>query len=258
MPGIDVTTQDITAPAEQDDAESSEALPLSVLEAVTSVEYLLQVLTKDEALPPPTLRPPGRRTATRSVTPERRRTDPDEDVLVLVRSKRIEQALVRLMQRHGASVYRYCRVALNDAVLADDVHQQVFFEALRDLPRFAGRSSARTWILGIARHRVLDAAKQRRRSHAHLEADVPVELPDPRPSLDEALDDARLRAALVACVAELDAPVRTAILLRYQQGLSFEEMSEICHEQPGTLQARVSRALGQLRVRIEKLISDGR
>src|SRR5262249_23650225 len=80
------------------------------------------------------------------------------------------------------AVYRYCRIALGDTVLADDVHQQVFIEAFRDLPGFAGRSTLRTWLFGIARHRVLDAAKRRRRARAHLDITGGADLPDPRPS----------------------------------------------------------------------------
>jgi RNA polymerase sigma-70 factor (ECF subfamily) len=160
-------------------------------------------------------------------------------------------ALHRLMQRHGRAVYRYCRIALGDAVLADDVHQQVFIEAFRDLPGFARRSSVRTWLLGIARHRVLDAAKCRRRARAHLDVDAGADLPDPGPSARDGLDAAELQAALVTCLAALGEPVRTAVLLRYQQGLTYEEMAEICGEKSGTLQARVSRALRKLRDRIE-------
>lgn len=185
-------------------------------------------------------------------TPEpRASTDRDKDALDLVRAGDVTGALQRLMKRHGASIYRYCRTALNDAVLADDVLQQVFLEAFRDLPRFSGRSTVRTWLLAIARHRVLDAAKQRRRAHARTEPANTADPPDPRPPPGEALDDARLRATLAACLAEFDEPVRTAILLRYQQGLTYAEMAEICDELPGTLHARVSRALRQLRDRIE-------
>ena len=49
----------------------------------------------------------------------------------------------------------------------------------------------------------------------------------------------------------LDEPSRTAVLLRYQQGFSYEEMAAICHEKAGTLQARVSRALRRLREMME-------
>jgi RNA polymerase sigma-70 factor (ECF subfamily) len=176
--------------------------------------------------------------------------DPDGDALALVARGELAAATQRLMKRHGARIYRYCRSALRDVSLADDVHQQVFMEVLRDLPRFGGRSSVLSWVLAIAHHRVLDAAKARRRAGArHRPADTTAAI-DLAPWPDELLDDARLRQVLAACVDELAPPIRAAVLLRYQQGLSFDEMAEICGEQAGTLQARVQRALPRLRARI--------
>jgi RNA polymerase sigma-70 factor (ECF subfamily) len=155
------------------------------------------------------------------------------------------------MARHGAAVYRYCREALHDATLADDVQQQVFIEVFRDLARFHRRSTVRTWLFAIAHHRVLDAAKSRRRAQSHIEGDDATGVPDPRPSPSERIDDRRLREALVACLAELREGVRTALLLRFQQGFTFEQMAEVCREKPGTLQAKVTRALPLLKACIE-------
>jgi RNA polymerase sigma-70 factor, ECF subfamily len=160
-------------------------------------------------------------------------------------------ALRSLMQRHGTSVYRYCREALRDRALAEDVHQQVFIAAFRDLPRFSGRSTVRTWLFAIARHRVLDAAKSRRRARSHVDGDDAAHIPDPRPSPGERMDDVRLREALVACLQRLAPHVLTALLLRFQQGFTFEEMADACHEKPGTLQAQVARAMPALRTCIE-------
>lgn len=181
--------------------------------------------------------------------------DPDDDVLWLARRGNATAALRRLMERHGLAVYRYCRAALRDATLAEDTHQQVFIEALRDLPRFAGRARVRAWLFTIARNRVIDAARARGRAHAYLEDIAGVEPPDPRPLPDESIDDLRLRAALAASLGELDDHARTALLLRYQQGFSFEEMAAICGEKPGTLCARVTRALPLLRARIEARVA---
>jgi RNA polymerase sigma-70 factor (ECF subfamily) len=181
-----------------------------------------------------------------------RREDPDRDVLDRVEDGDTTQALRRLMDRHGDAVYRYCSAALHDPWLAEDVQQQVFIEAHRDLPRFAGRSTVRTWLFGIARHRVLDAAKARARIQARIESDNQADAPDPAPAPGDWLDEARLLEALAACMAELDEKSRTALLLRYQQGFSFEQMAEICKEKSGTLQVRVARALPVLRQRLEQ------
>ena len=180
------------------------------------------------------------------------RSDPDADVLALLDGGDIEGAARQLMRRHGTDVYRYCRIGLHDAQLAEDVHQQVFIDVFRALGSFEGRSSVRAWLFTIARNRMLDAAKARRRARARLVEAEPGDPPDPRPSPAELLDDRRLDQALAACLAELDEPARTAVLLRYQQGFTFEEMAAICREKAGTLAARVSRALPRLRELIER------
>jgi DNA-directed RNA polymerase specialized sigma24 family protein len=110
-----------------------------------------------------------------------RAADPDSDVIGLVANGDMTGALRRLMQRHGTSVFRYCREALRDRALAEDVQQQVFIAAFRDLPKFSGRSTVRTWLFAIARHRVLDAAKSRRRARSHVDSEDAAHIPDPRP-----------------------------------------------------------------------------
>jgi RNA polymerase sigma factor (sigma-70 family) len=176
--------------------------------------------------------------------------DPDRDVLDLVDAGDTRAALRIVMNRHGAAVFRYCSGVLRDAALAEDVQQQVLLEAYRDLPAFGRRSTVRTWLFGIARHRVLDAAKARTRVQARIEADNCADAPDSTPAPGELLDDARLGQHLAACLGELDEKVRTALLLRFQHGFTFEQMAEICGERSGTLQVRVARALPVLRARL--------
>jgi len=181
----------------------------------------------------------------------RRIDDPDRDLAELITAGALTAALEGLMARHGDAVYRYCRELLRDGTLADDVHQLVFIHAHRDMARFAARSTLRTWLFAIARNRVLDAMKARRRKQARLEDDDTAEVADPSSPPWELLDEARLAQLAKACVARLAEPLRTAVMLRYQQGFTFEEMAEICREKAGTLQARVTRALQALRTCIE-------
>lgn len=178
-------------------------------------------------------------------------SDPDSDVVELVAHADMTGALRELMRRYGTAVYRYCREALRDAALADDVHQQVFIQVHRDLIRFNRRSTVRTWLFAIARNRVLDAAKARRRAQAHVDDGDARKVADPRPAPGDTLDQVRLARALVDCVEELTESTRTAVLLRFQQGFTFEEMAKICGERPGTLQAKVTRALPLLRDCVE-------
>jgi len=177
--------------------------------------------------------------------------DPDRDIVQLISRGDLTAALTSLMQRHGTAVYRYCREELHDRTLADDVHQQIFIQAHRDLRGFGGRSTLRTWLFAIARHRVLDAAKSRRRAEAHIEEDDTADAVDPTPPAGERLDDARLQLTLIHCLRKLGEHARGVLVLRYQQGLTFDDLAVIYGEKPGTLQARVMRSLPALRRCIE-------
>src|SRR5262249_22927118 len=105
--------------------------------------------------------------------------DPDADVLALVERGDLRTATTHLMARPGDGVYRYCCDALRDATLAEDVLQQVFIATYRSLRRFARRSTVRVWLFGIARHRVLDAVKQRRHTKYCVDDSAADDVPDP-------------------------------------------------------------------------------
>jgi RNA polymerase sigma-70 factor (ECF subfamily) len=177
--------------------------------------------------------------------------DPDHAIVKLVNAGRLHDALTALMQRYGGAVARFCGEALRDAALGDDVSQQVFIQAHRDLSRFRGGSNLRTWLFAIANHRVLDAAKARRRAQAHLDDADGADIPDPTPSAGERIDDGALVRALQHCLGEIPAGLRNELLLRYQQGLTFEEIATISGVRPGTLQARITRLLPRLQACIE-------
>jgi len=170
--------------------------------------------------------------------------DPEAEALGAVAQGDWRRALTVLMQAYGSDLYRHCRQVVGDDALAEDVHQIVFVHAYRDLPGFAGRSTLRTWLYSIARHRCLDALKsaRRRRRRFPLKRELP-EVPDPAPGADANVRAAELERALMS----LDANVRIAVLLRYREGLTYEQMAEICGERAATLQARVARALPKLR-----------
>jgi RNA polymerase sigma-70 factor (ECF subfamily) len=182
-------------------------------------------------------------------------TDDDSELRGLVAQGDMTGALRLVMQRYGNEVYRYCCQELRDPALADDVHQQVFIKVHKDLPRFRGKSSVRTWVFGIARHRVLDAVKARKRRNArHPPVTEPEQLanvPDLQPTADQRIDDQRLHAALLDCVDQLSPDARSAVLLRFQQGFTFDALGRILNKRPGTLQAAVTRALPVLRECIE-------
>src|SRR6185312_15303784 len=68
--------------------------------------------------------------------------------------------------RHGDGLYRYALLRLRSPDLAADAVQETFLEALRARGSFAGRSSERTWLIGILRHKIVDQYRRSAREQA--------------------------------------------------------------------------------------------
>jgi len=174
-------------------------------------------------------------------------------VLAALRKGDRDAALRLLMQAYGTPVWRYCRQMLGDADLAQEAQQMTFVQAYEGMSRFAGRSSLRTWLFGIAHHRCLDLLKtSRRRKKRFAPLDGLPDQPAPAASAEDLLAGRSRTRALERCLSELAPHVRTAVLLRFQQGVTYEEMARLEGERPATLQARVARALPVLRRCLER------
>jgi RNA polymerase sigma-70 factor (ECF subfamily) len=164
------------------------------------------------------------------------------------------QAVVTaLMRTYGEAVFAYCRSMVGSRVVADDVLQLVFIQAYGGLDRFEGRSTFKSWLFGIARHRCLDQLKQARRRARRWLPWRPVHEPAVEPlALDETGADAERRRALDECLAGLPVNTRDLVLLRFRQDLPYQDIETITGLPAATLRARVFRALSCLRRCLEE------
>ena len=131
---------------------------------------------------------------------------------------------------------------LADPGTADDLTQETYLRVLGALPRFAGRSSARTWLLSIARRVVVDQirrnqARPRTTSQVDLEA-----LPGGSPAGARFEDIVEIRMLLDG----LEPDRRDALVLTQVMGLSYGEAAEVCGCPLGTIRSRVARARDDL------------
>lgn len=159
-------------------------------------------------------------------------------------------ALEALMGLYGEVVYAFCLRLVKDRALADDVRQLVFLRAFERLSTFAGGSSLRTWLLGIAKHQSIDALRSSRRRARFVVSDGTLGAGTLEGACDPsaAVESACLRSALAACIERrLSDEERAAVLLHYRDELTYEEMSTLGGEKADTLRARVARALVKLR-----------
>ena len=141
---------------------------------------------------------------------------------------------------------------LADAGEVEDLGQETYLRAMRGLPRFDARSSAKTWLLSIARRAAADHVRRAmRRPRLVAIADW------------ETVADARAYTAgsgfdgdvlLRRLLAGLDPDRREAFVATQVLGLSYAEAAQVCGCPVGTIRSRVARARADL---VEALLAAG-
>jgi RNA polymerase sigma factor (sigma-70 family) len=156
-------------------------------------------------------------------------------------------------------VYRHAYYMLHDPDKAEDIAQDTFISAYKNLPQYRG-GSFKAWLMRIATNACLDELRrQKQRGFLPLaffnrEAgrDEPEErLPENGPSVEEMVEQSELYRALRAQLEQLDPIYRTAITLVDMQGFNYEEAAETLGVPLGTLKSRLVRARQQLCVRLK-------
>ena len=142
-------------------------------------------------------------------------------------------------------VMRYVR----DPELAQDITQEAFIKAYRALPRFRGDSAFYTWMYRIAVNTAKNhlAAQRRRPMNVELDLQDPEQY-DLHAKLKEtdtpegvALSN-ELRESVERAIAALPEDLRTAIILRELEGMSYEEIAQTMECPVGTVRSRIFRA----------------
>lgn len=148
-------------------------------------------------------------------------------------------------------VFNLAVFSLGDASLAEDALQVVFLSVYRALPKFRFESSLTTWIYRITLN---ECAARRPRSNTTY---VPLEALlgsggeiDPQPGPDEHLARSERQEILQRAVFELSPKLRAVVVLKYVEGLSYDEIASVLDCSPGTVASRLHRALTELERRL--------
>ena len=169
-------------------------------------------------------------------------TRPDSELIARVVISDDHAAFRELVIRHQSAVRQFLRhLARGNATLADDLAQETFVHAYRNLHRFRGDSSFTTWLLGIAHNHWRNARRQQR-------DDVQFEtLRTPEAAVPATASQSDLQHDLAAALHELSPDEQTALHLCYQQGLSHSEISALLDWPLGTVKTHLARSKEKLR-----------
>src|SRR5437899_1405189 len=174
--------------------------------------------------------------------------DATEAAAVLARARQGDgEAFRALVERHSRSLFRLAYRMTGNQQDAEDVVQESFLRAYKQLGKFDERASFGTWLYRIAMNCSLDLVRARKRRNEQL---APADA-----ELDEPVLSSEVRDRVADAMNYLSASERTAFVLRHFEGMCIEDVSRVLGCQPGAAKHSVFRAVQKLRRALEPLAS---
>jgi len=184
----------------------------------------------------------------------------DETALIRAATAGELQAFNQLVLRYQDLAFRHAFQILKQKETAEDMTQDAFILAFRNLASFRG-GSFRAWLLRIVSNTCYDELRRwKRRPTVSLypldgeeeEVESPRWLADPSPSPEDHAERADLRRILQRSLDELKPDYRQVLELVDVNGLDYSEAAQVLGVPVGTIKSRLARARVHLRNRLEK------
>jgi len=173
----------------------------------------------------------------------------------------------RWVKEHGDIMYRYTYVRLKDHAVAEDIVQETFLAAMKAQERYQGRSSERSWLMGILRHKLIDylrkAAREVKMDDEQLEGFEDslmfkeVGIPHWRPpkwqfNPRKVFEQKEFWDVFSGCLAKLDKRMNMAFTMKELEDMSTEEVCQALGVEPTYLWVILYRARNSLKGCLEK------
>jgi len=164
-----------------------------------------------------------------------------------------------LVRRYRSRIFALALHLTGSRSEADDITQDAFLRAYKNIDRFEGRSEFFTWLYRIALNRALNMRRDKRRR-------ITMSIDDPRLTFALAVDaggdprrELELRetyTVLLRCFDALSPLLRTTVALTLLQGLSYKEAAVVLDSTEGTIAWRVHEARRKMRETMAKILKD--
>jgi RNA polymerase sigma-70 factor (ECF subfamily) len=155
-----------------------------------------------------------------------------------------------LVQSHQEAAFRAAYLILHDAQAAEDVAQEGFVRAYRQLHRFREEDPFRPWLLRIVTNLALNETRRRKRGLALLER-FGRQAPRLAPGPERLATISEETREVWQAINQLAMDDRLILYLRYFLELSEAEMARVIERAPGTVKSRLHRAGRRLKTIIE-------
>ena len=159
-----------------------------------------------------------------------------------------ESAFEQIVRRYQRPVIGLIARITGDRALAEDLAQDAFLKAYRNLSAFDTKRRLSSWLFRIAHNTAIDSLRRARTRTLNLEAPVAADevLDPPAPPVPDPVERQALGEALERALAGLRTEYRAAITLRYEEGLSFDEIAHVMSIPEATARSHVHRARKEL------------
>jgi RNA polymerase sigma-70 factor (ECF subfamily) len=147
----------------------------------------------------------------------------------------------------------YKFVGKHDA--AEDLAQDIFLKVFKSLGTFDRRANFQTWLISVSRNLCIDHYRSVRKERETIDRDVDANALTPASTepTPVALLEQRDRVTLLRnALAELPDTLRTAVLMRDIQEMSYQEIADTLHLPEGTVKSRINRGRTELARHVKK------
>lgn len=171
------------------------------------------------------------------------------------------EAFRALVERHSRAVFRVAHRMTGNAMDAEDVVQETFLRAYRQLARFESRANFGTWLHRIAVNCSIDLIRARpHREASHEAADLEqfgaAEAADTGlPTPERLMLSSEVQGRVAEALSTLSAMERAAFVLRHVEGQSIDEISRALHLKTNAAKHSVFRAVRKMRLALEPFVA---
>lgn len=174
-------------------------------------------------------------------------TDTDMELLERYAHGDCEEAFAELVRRHLALVYSAAHRQLKSPELAEEVAQNVFTDLARQASHLKRDSALTAWLYQVTRRSAIDVIRRESRRQMREQTTYALAVMNQHDSRSAENEWRQIEPILDEAMQELDEPDRTAVLLRYFENKSLQEVSRALGTSEDAARKRVSRAVERLR-----------
>lgn len=161
-----------------------------------------------------------------------------------------------IVRQHWRKVFNVAYKFVGRHDEAEDLAQDIFLKIFKSLATFDRRANFQTWLISVSRNLCIDYYRSVRKERQTIDRDLTSD--DVSPVSKEvgplaALEQRDMVAMLRHALSMLPAPLKTAVLLRDLQELSYQEIAEQLNLPEGTVKSRINRGRKELARQVERL-----